>query len=783
MKRWAGILKYGLMVLVGFAAIKLLFLILWPSLLKEVSFSQVVTDRNGKILRLTLAGDEKYRILTSTKDVPPVFQQILLQQEDRFFFWHFGVNPIASLRSMLAWGVGSNSGGASTLTMQVARVRYGLKTKTVLGKLQQMLYALAIEMGHSKEEILQAYYQLAPYGKNIEGLSAASFIYFRKQPQELSLDEMILLALIPKDPNARMRQLEKMGMEKKTTHKKGLFFQQQQENLKGRFAALRKSADLPQDVFDSPKLQTQQSLPFFAPHFVEKILREHPAESLLKTTLDLSLQKIIENRVKAYLLAQRTRGLNNATVLLMNLDNQDVLAWMGSANYFDDEILGKIDGLEIKRSPGSTLKPFLYGLAIEKGLIHPRSLLKDAPKNFGGFDPENFDRKFLGPLTAQDALIESRNVPAVQLLSQIGLQNFFQFLQQAGLRFYREPEYYGLGAVLGTTEVSAFELGQLYSALGSGGILHQPRVLLSQKVSEEKRILSAESTWSIVKMLTASRRPNQQYETDWKTSNTPVAWKTGTSFGFYDAWTAGVFGNYVLVVWLGDFRHDSNPNLIGRDAAAPLFFQIVDALSTKEMSDPVWLRKDGLNIKPVRVCSLSGQLPGPGCKHTTETWFIPGTSPIKTCDIHRLILVNQKTGLRSCDPLSPQNKVEVFEFWPNDLLNIFQLAGIHRRFAPDFDKTCNMNVKLSAGSAPKIISPLADVQYVYQNDKHNIVIKALADSEVKKLYWFVDNRFVQSLSVLEQAEVGLEVGRHEILVVDDFGRSDRMKVTVVLPLQ
>lgn len=766
---------------VGFAAIKLIFMLCWPDLLQDISFSKVVSDRNGKILRVTLAGDEKLRIQVSNEQIPQAFKQILLIQEDRFFHWHPGFNPISLGKSIMGFVLHAESNGASTLTMQVARVRYGLKTKTVAGKLQQILYAIAIELCHTKEEILNAYYQLAPYGKNIEGIGAASLMYFRKKPEELSLNEMILLVLVPKDPNSRLRQLETEPVSK-TSHQQNTFFKTQQQILKHKFAGLRQTEQYPVDIFEDPVLQTRSALPFLAPHFVEKMIRQHPEKNNLQTTLDLSMQHILEARIKSYLSTVETKGIQNAAALLIDVRSREVMAYVGSANYFNAEIQGQIDGLEVKRSPGSTLKPFLYGLAIQQGLIHPRSLLKDAPKSFGGFDPENFDRKFVGPMTAQEALIESRNVPAVQLLSQIGLQNFFQFLTQAGLRFHRSPEYYGLGAVLGTTEMSPMELAVMYASLANGGRLTQVKTLLTQKIpTESKQILSSEASLMTLQMLSMARRPSQEYRTDWKTAHVPVAWKTGTSFGFYDAWTAGIFGNYALVVWIGDFKHESNPNFIGREAAAPLFFQIVDSLRTKEMVEPEWLRKDGMNIKQIHVCSISGQLPGSGCQHTAETWFIPGVSPIKTCEIHRLILVNQKTGLRSCDPMSPSNRVQVFEFWPNDLLNLFQMAGIHRKFAPEFDQSCDLKAKLSHGSPPRIVSPIADVQYVYQKDRESIVLKALADSEVKQLYWFIDSQFIQSVSVLGQATAKMEVGDHEVFVVDDFGRSDRLKVTVTLP--
>ena len=383
-----------------------------PPLLDGISFSQVVRDRDGNLLRVTLSSDQKFRIRTRSRDISPEFIDATLQFEDKHFAQHPGINPVALLRSVTSILPRHARTGGSTITMQLARLRFHLQTRTAAGKAGQILRALELERHYSKAEILEAYFNLAPYGRNIEGAGAASEIYFGKQAARLTQPEAIALSVIPQSPTRRAllvdRQNSLLNNAQRKWHDRVL---------------PDPDAEFSNRLF---RAQARGNTEFLAPHFVQQVLESDKTTREIVTTLDLARQRLIERRVSDYIAAARTRGIENATVLLVDTRTHDVLAQIGSADFWDKGINGQVDGTRSSRSPGSTLKPFVYALAIEQGIIHPLSVLADAPRSFGEYNPENFDRDFLGPLRASDALARSRNVPAVSLAAQLSHPNLYE---------------------------------------------------------------------------------------------------------------------------------------------------------------------------------------------------------------------------------------------------------------------------------------------------------------------------------------------------------------------
>src|SRR5204863_2745341 len=328
-------------------------------------------------------------------------------------------------------------------------------------------------------------------------------------------------------------------------------------------------------------------------------------------------------RVTDYIAQNRQRGIENAAALLIDFQSMEALADVGSANFSNKEIQGQVDGRRRPRSPGSTLKPFVYALALDQGKIHPLTLLKDSPHAFGDYNPENFDREFLGPIRAADALARSRNVPAVTLASELSHPSFYEFLRAAEVALPKPASFYGLSLPLGGAEVTMEDLVRLYAALANGGQLQPLRRLLQEPASKKRvRILSPEAAFLTLDMLGQIPRPGMT-NSDLSRS-APVFWKTGTSHGFRDAWSVAVFDHYVLAVWIGNFDGKRSPALIGRTAAAPLLFQMIDQLRAREPArfEP-HLPPPELNLKRVEFCAVSGQLPTSHCPHRTEGWFIP----------------------------------------------------------------------------------------------------------------------------------------------------------------
>ncbi len=752
-----------------------------PHLLDRTSFSPCYVDRNGQLLRLALADDDRYRVYVPLDKIAPQFVEMTLLHEDRYFHEHAGFNPIALMRA--GWADARGEGrllGASTITMQLARLHYHLNTRTVVGKLLQIAAAIHIEVHCSKHEILEAYLNLAPYGRNIEGVGAASLIYFGKEPTDLSPVEAMTLAVIPQSPARRAPGTA--VHERALRHAREVLLGQWLEEHPGD-ARLRSVLEMPLDM------KLPRELPFRAPHLVEEMMmRDEKPSSETRLALDLRLQDLLERQVTQYLAGRANDGFKNATALLIDYSTMEIRAAVGSADFRRKDIDGQVDGLRAQRSPGSALKSFIYALALDEGLIQPNSLLKDAPESFDGYDPENFDHHFAGPIRATDALVQSRNVPAVDLESRLDPQrNLYTLLAGAGIRDLQPEPHYGLTIALGSAEVSPEELGKLYAMLANRGALRPLRLGLDEPASKDIPLMSPEASWLTLDMLKDAARPDDVTVPRLAAGAQPVAWKTGTSFSFRDAWTAGVFDNYVLVVWIGNFDGGSNPEFVGRTAAAPLFFHIVDALRARSVppAQTCFTRTPDLNLRQVDLCAVSGMIAAPNCPHTIKGWFIPGKSPIALCDVHRRIWVDNATGLRLDGPPDDPATAhaEVCEFWPSDLEKLFRAAGISRRGAPALESRARSRTVMagSGGEGPRIVSPKKGLIYhvrVADTDDEVLNLEATAETGRDHLRWFVDAAYVGESAPSSVLLWKPQPGRHVIRAVDDSGRADAREILV-----
>jgi penicillin-binding protein 1C len=763
------------------AAVFVLLATLWvlcpkPALYNTTSFSTAVYDRHARLLRLTLAADDCYRLFTPLDKIAPEAVEATLLYEDAYFYRHPGVNPIALLRA--AWTTfitRQRTLGGSTITMQLARIRFGIDSHSLTGKCVQILRALQLERHYSKNEILEAYLNLAPYGGNVEGIGTASLVYFGKPASRLDRLEALTLVVIPQNPNARRPRPHAIPAELTAARLRAfeLWSARHPEDQK---LASRMALPLP--------MRTVEDLPFRAPHFVEALLNMHPKPGEIHASLDFDLQQQVERRVADYVARRSAQGIHNAAVLVIDTRDVSVRAWVGAADWFNNAIDGQVNGVLARRSPGSALKPFVYALALDQGLIHPMTLLKDVPKRFGAYTPENFDRGFMGPVFARDALIYSRNVPAVSLAARLSHPDFYHLLKRAGIGEMYAPDHYGAVMVLGTVEVTMAELGGLYAALADYG-LHRPLALtLGEAASARagKRLFSPEAAFITLDMLAQNPRPGAPFGEDRRAP--VVAWKTGTSFAFRDAWSVGVSGPYVIVVWVGDFAGAGNPAFVGRRAAAPLLFELADAMAATQtaMLQPAW-SPDGLNVRKVSVCAGSGDLPNRYCPQETETWFIPGVSPIKVTNVYRPVMIDNATGLRACPGSDRPAHPEVFEFWPSDILALFKLAGLPRRVPPAYMPGCALTDTALTGSPPNILTPQSTLVYRLRADRldrERLPFTAVADADTRSLYWFVDGSYIGHSKPDETLFWKPKPGRFRVRVVDDLGRADSARLQVAL---
>jgi penicillin-binding protein 1C len=749
-----------------------------------LSWSQVVLDRDGRVLNLTLAADGRYRVPVKLAQVPEEVQKATLTYEDRRYWAHPGFDPGALARA--GWGIltGTPRGGGSTLTMQVARLRFDLDTKTLGGKVEQVFRAIQLERHYSKTEILEAYYNLAPYGGNVEGLGAASLLWCRKKSSELTLREACALTVIPQSPSSRRPRADgslSVGAQKAT-----------QRLLR----AMEDRGEVRPDPLGDAFRLAPQAPPREVPHLARRLcLATKDAE--IMTTIKRDAQQQVAASMANFLRRQEGKGLNNACALLVDAPTRQVLAYVGSAEFLDKSILGQVDGIMARRSPGSLIKPFVYGLALDEGLIHSRSLLSDAPLHYADYDPENFEREFMGPVFADEALARSRNIPAISLTNSLKQTTLYQFLKRSQVPLDHPQEYYGLALCLGGFELSPERAAGLYAALASDG---EARPLVMRR-GEARRGeatkgltssggksmgLSEASRFLVLQMLRRGASLGANYA--FAQADPEVAWKTGTSHGFRDAWAAGIKGRTVLLVWMGNFDGSQNASLVARTTAAPLMFDIfrglspemraVDAEALGHLAGDSQVAPE--TVGKVELCATSGMIPMPFCPHRMMGWFIPGTSPIAPCTLHRRVWIDPTSGLRVLRNDGRANlREEVREFWPPEMLNLFRLAGVPRTPPPGI--AAGSVAANDSGMAPRVLSPLPGRSYLLDRSnpaRRCVPLRAETFDGSARVFWFANGIFIGSSAPSEDFLWSPEPGDIRLQAVDEAGRSTTVAFVV-----
>jgi penicillin-binding protein 1C len=561
-RRWRGIKLAGAvtaaagLILIGAFAVWVVSLGPLP-LTQAQQVSTTIVDRNGKLLRAYAMADGRWRLPVDAKtNVDPGYLKLLLAYEDRRFWSHAGVDPFALGRAAFQLVTrGHIVSGGSTITMQLARLMEPRRQRSVYAKLRQIVRALEIERQLAKDQILDLYLALAPYGGNLEGIRAASIAYFGKEPKRLSLAEAALLVALPQSPESR--RLDRYPDVAHAARDRVLDRMVEDGQVSEEDAAQAKAVPVP---------RLRKPLPILAPHSADQAIATVKDAPLIKLTLDSSLQKNLEA-----LAHDRAIALGpNISVAIIAVDNEsgDVLARVGSPDYFDDRRAGQVDMTRAVRSPGSTLKPFIYGLAFEDGFVHPESLIDDRPVRFGSYAPENFDMTFQGTVPVRKALQMSLNVPAIELLDRVGASRLSSRLKQAGANLVLpKDEAPGLAMGLGGVGITLQDLVQLYAGLARLGSTRPLREIMNVRddARESLRLMDPDSAWQVGNVLIGTPPPENAVRNR-------IAFKTGTSYGYRDAWSIGFDGRVTIGVWVGRPDGAPAPGIVGRTAAAPILF-------------------------------------------------------------------------------------------------------------------------------------------------------------------------------------------------------------------
>lgn len=743
-----------------------------PPLLDGVAFSTTLYSADGALLRLTPAKDGVYRMKTPLAEIDPKVVEATLFYEDRLFRSHHGVNPGSIVRAAVETLLGERRMGASTITMQLARMRLGLETSTPRGKLRQIWHALRYEAHYSKDEILEAYLNLAPYGGNVEGVGAAARVWFHQAPKLLSAAQASALAVIAQNPVKRRPRADGNDVLDHARIRLG--------------SAMIRAGAWPARFADAVRAPLKsfepEALPAPAPHYVRTALAHMRRAHLTSAsgTLNLALQKNLEGLVSETVARLKPWGVRNAALAVVDARSRALLALVGSADFHDASIAGEVSAWTARRSPGSTLKPFVYGLALDQGLIHEKTVLIDRPQSFGGWAPENADGTFRGPLSAEDALVLSRNVPAVDLERRLN-PGLWELLKQSGVRLPHDKDWYGLSIVLGGAETTMHDLAKLYAMLASDAVLRPIRVLESEAAPAQGEVISREAAFVVRRMLT-SRGETMTVRGE----KFDLLYKTGTSNGWRDAWTAGSVGPYVIVAWLGDFAGAPNPQLQGATLAAPLFKAAALRLAAEkslDWPDPVIPQDEAaekkLKVALETVCTATGDLDTSLCPEKTLTWILPGRTSVRSSGVFREILVRSATGLRACAPGEGVKPV-VWEFWPTHFQKVFLEAGVVKRPPPPFEAGCERVTGEPGGRPPMITAPRAGaVLYAGGADgRARTLLRAGTDPDAKVLYWYAGSHFIGAAAKEKPLEWEAEPGVHRLTATDDLGRSTTITLTV-----
>ncbi|AGK56236.1 penicillin-binding protein 1C [Hyphomicrobium denitrificans 1NES1] len=579
-----------------------------PLLLEEAKATSVtVVDREGRLLRAFTTPEGNWRLPLDPKDVDPHYLKMLFAFEDKRFYSHHGVDPKAVLRAVLQMARhGRIVSGGSTLTMQVARLLDGKHERTTSGKLRQMARAIELERKLSKKEILKLYLRLAPFGGNLEGVRAASLAYFGKEPRRLSLGEAALLVALPQSPE--QRRLDRNPEAARRARDRVLTRAVAAHVITAADATKAKTERIP---------KVRYAFPMFAPHLSEAQVAAHPKEEIIKLTLDRTLQASLEKLATEQ--AQLIGDKVSAAIVVADHQTGEILAEVGSAGYMDAGRQGAVDMATAVRSPGSTLKPFIYGLAFEAGLAHPETLIDDRPTRFGTYAPKNFDENFHGTVSIREALEQSLNIPAVRVLARVGPGKLVGRFRRAGIdaRFPDKSEP-TLAMALGGTGLTLEEMTQLYASLARGG----DSITLVHRLDERARAVAATRVKPLVNAHRLMSPLAAWYVTDVLKDAPPppnakggrFAYKTGTSYGYRDAWAIGYDGRYVVAAWVGKPDNSSVPGILGRTAAAPILFDAFARISEKRAP---------LQAMPANaVRGTNADLPAP-----LKRWRDPGDDP------------------------------------------------------------------------------------------------------------------------------------------------------------
>lgn len=770
-------------------------LLLWwfclPAKLFTDPYATVVLSREGELLSATIASDGQWRF-PQQDSVPHKFEQAILHFEDEYFYRHPGVNPVSTLRALQQnISAGEVVSGGSTITMQVIRMSRKGQARTITEKVIESWMATRLELRYSKEEILQLYAAHAPFGGNVVGLPAASWRYFGRSPQNLSWAEASMLAVLPNQPglvhpgrnrevllNKRNRLLDKL-------REKGVI-----DSLTHYLSLLE---DLPAQPYPLP----QKSL-----HLLTRGIRDGHTGRTLQTSIKADLQSQVSDILARHGAQLRLQGIHNAAAVVIDVETGEALAYVGN---IPGDRTGEnghaVDVIPAPRSSGSILKPLLFASMLHEGTLLPGTLVQDVPTYMNGFNPQNYNKTFDGAVPARQALSRSLNVPSVYMLREYSVEKFHYKLNQLGLTTVKRPAAnYGLSLILGGAEVSLWDITAVYAGMartlnhyfaypGLNNFYshsdyipnsYRPRELtpLDAREYTDAPYLEAGAIWHTFEAMAEVNRPELEGQWERYSSSQKIAWKTGTSYGFRDAWSVGVTSRYVVGVWTGNADGEGRPGLVGLHAAAPILFDIF-----KRLDRSPWFEKPLPSLSEVTVCRYSGHRASAICA-PVDTLAIPLAGLRTTaCTYHQQVHFHPTENLQvssSCMAVDAMRHESRFVL-PPAMEWYYKSSHAHYKPLPPFAPGCDPDA--TAQKAMQVIYPDENSRIIIpvelEGDRGRAVFEVAHREPATEIHWHVDERYLGSTKRIHQMEIDSGPGDHVLTLVDEFGETKTLDFAVI----
>lgn len=737
---------------------------IFPFNMVKVEYGPVIYDEEGALIHAFLTSDDKWRLKAELYEITPEIKKAFIFKEDRWFYAHPGVNLLSVGRAVFNNLLHRRrTSGASTITMQLARL-LDPAPRTYTNKFKEMFRALQLELHYSKDEILLAYLNLLPYGGNIEGVKAASMIYFDEMPRALSLGQVAMLTVIPNNPNYLKPSVKNEHLLNYRNHWLNRF------KASGKF-----SREAVNDALMETIVAQHKTIPRLAPHFSLR-MAANASQGNIYSSLNLGLQSKVEMLAGNYVRQLRSVNVGNLAVIVVSNQTREVKAYLGSADFNDANYQGQVDGVTALRSPGSALKPVLYALAIDKGLVTPKTMVTDVPVNFAGYRPENYDELYRGKVTVEYALAHSLNVPAVELLDKLGTEQLTSALSRIGFKWIaNHRKHLGLSVILGGCGTTLEELTALFASFASGGIYQPLQFNNGKTLQNADTLCSPQAAWMITEMLTGLQRPDLPNQYQQAAQLPAIAWKTGTSYGRRDGWAIGYNPEYTVGVWTGNFPGFGSPELNGADCAVPLLFNIFNALTVSRMPD--WfMPPDELDFR--LVCTQTGMVPDTFCHQTVMDYFIPGISPAMRCNHLHQVYTNSGETMTYCRQCLPATgyKSSLYPTYPASLISWYNEMQIPYNAEPPHNPDCPA---IRREGDPVITSLNDGAEYLLiAGRKQQLMLTCNAENGVAKVYWYLNDRFYKSAGPSEKVFFEPDAGNYKVSCSDDRGRNSDVYIQV-----